>query len=71
MGQVNAMQVEFSIRKIDNKTEAIDVHVLGGGHGGHGGHGPGIPAHKGSAGLWAVVHAEFTRSYPRCSMYGI
>ena len=40
-------QVEFSIRQIDNKTEAIDVHVLG--HGGHGGHGPVIPAHRGSA----------------------
>lgn len=34
-------QVEFSIRQIDNKTEAIDVHVLG-----HGGHGPVIPAHR-------------------------
>jgi|Cyp2metagenome_2_1107375.scaffolds.fasta_scaffold715908_1 hypothetical protein len=50
-------QVEFSIRQIDNKTEAIDVHVLG-----HGGHGPVIPAHRGSAGLW-VVHAGFTISW--------
>eukprot|EP00435_Cladocopium_sp_Y103_P036835 s78_g9.t1 len=32
-------QVEFSIRQMDNKTEAIDVHVLG--------HGPGTgPAHR-------------------------
>ena len=54
----NAVQVEFSIRQIDNKTEAIDVHVLG-----HGNHGPGIPAHSGSAFVGSVVRTGSAISY--------